>query len=153
MKAVAGKRCSSTAASALGQVVLPAHALPCMDTIFTAHTYNLFFIFIMLDCLKLMTQVAVLQRQRRAGTCICQNSHHTSDPQVISTARTCNLIFVVLDCLKPMTHKRIIEKELEGFGIRLNKKPPAINFRKKDKGGINFTSTVNDPQLDLEGAL
>jgi hypothetical protein len=57
----------------------------------------------------------------------------------------------VLDCLKPMTHKRLIEKELEGFGIRLNKTPPAINFRKKDKGGINFTSMVPDPQLDLEG--
>lgn len=57
----------------------------------------------------------------------------------------------MLDCLKPMTHKRLIEKELEGFGIRLNKTPPAINFRKKDKGGINFTSTVADPQLDLEG--
>lgn len=73
-------------------------------------------------------------------------------PQVISTARTCNLIFIVLDCLKPMTHKKLIEKELEGFGIRLNKKPPAISFRKKEKGGINFTSTIPNPSLDLEGA-
>ena len=39
-----------------------------------------------------------------------------------------------------------------GFGIRLNKKPPEITFRKKDKGGINFTSTVQNPKLDLEGA-
>ncbi len=30
-------------------------------------------------------------------------------PQVISTARTCNLIYIVLDCLKPMTHKRLID--------------------------------------------
>jgi hypothetical protein len=36
---------------------------------------------------------------------------------------------IVLDCLKPLTHKRIIERELEGFGIRLNKKPPNITFR------------------------
>lgn len=70
--------------------------------------------------------------------------------QVISTARTCNLIFIVLDCLKPMTHKKLLEKELEGFGIRLNKRPPGINFRKKDKGGINFTTTVQNPTLDLE---
>jgi small GTP-binding protein len=70
--------------------------------------------------------------------------------QVISTARTCNLIFIVLDCLKPMTHKKLIEKELEGFGIRLNKKPPAISFRKKEKGGINFSSTIPNPKLDLE---
>lgn len=55
--------------------------------------------------------------------------------QVIATARTCNLIVIVLDCLKPITHKRLIEKELEGFGIRLNKKPPNITFKKKDKGG------------------
>jgi ribosome-interacting GTPase 1 len=33
--------------------------------------------------------------------------------QVISTARTCNLILIVLDCLKPLTHKRLIEHELE----------------------------------------
>ncbi len=33
--------------------------------------------------------------------------------QVISTARTCDLILIVLDCLKPLTHKRLIEHELE----------------------------------------
>lgn len=58
--------------------------------------------------------------------------------QVIGVARTCNLILIVLDAGKPMTHKRIIEKELEGFGIRLNKTPPNIIFKKKDKGGINL---------------
>jgi ribosome-interacting GTPase 1 len=30
---------------------------------------------------------------------------------------------------QPLTHKRIIERELEGFGIRLNKKPPNITFK------------------------
>jgi hypothetical protein len=40
------------------------------------------------------------------------------DYQVISTARTCNVILIVLDAIKPITHKRLIEKELEGFGIR-----------------------------------
>ncbi|GJN33174.1 hypothetical protein PR202_gb21741 [Eleusine coracana subsp. coracana] len=70
--------------------------------------------------------------------------------QVISTARTCNVILIVLDAIKPITHKRLIEKELEGFGIRLNKTPPNLTFRKKDKGGINFTSTVTNTHLDLE---
>mmetsp|Transcript_11354 Transcript_11354/g.19876 ORF Transcript_11354/g.19876 Transcript_11354/m.19876 type:complete len:369 (-) Transcript_11354:570-1676(-) len=70
--------------------------------------------------------------------------------QVISTARTCNLILVILDCLKPLSHKKIIEKELEGFGIRLNKRPPNITFRKKDKGGIHFSCAVKDPKIDLE---
>lgn len=59
--------------------------------------------------------------------------------QVIAVARTCSLIFIVLDVLKPLGHKKIIEKELEGFGIRLNKKPPEVTFRKKEKGGINIT--------------
>nr|DAD40176.1 TPA_asm: hypothetical protein HUJ06_014499 [Nelumbo nucifera] len=32
---------------------------------------------------------------------------------------------------------------------RLNKEPPNLTFRKKDKGGINFTSTVANTHLDL----
>jgi ribosome-interacting GTPase 1 len=60
----------------------------------------------------------------------------------ISVARTCSLILIVLDVMKPLQHKRIIEHELEGFGIRLNKTPPNIVFRKKDKGGLNLTSLV-----------
>ena len=70
--------------------------------------------------------------------------------QVISTARTCNLILIVLDCLKPLTHKRLIEHELEGFGIRLNKRPPAITFRKKERGGVALTCTAQDSKLDLD---
>ncbi|KDD74925.1 hypothetical protein H632_c984p1 [Helicosporidium sp. ATCC 50920] len=70
--------------------------------------------------------------------------------QVIATARTCDMILIVLDCLKPITHKKLIEHELEGFGLRLNKTPPEITFKKKDKGGINFSSTVADPKVDLE---
>lgn len=62
--------------------------------------------------------------------------------QVISTARTCNVILIVLDALKPMTHKKKIEYELEGFGIRLNRQPPNIVFKKKDRGGVNITTNV-----------
>ena len=62
--------------------------------------------------------------------------------QVIAVARTCSLIFIVLDVLKPLQHKKLIEHELEGFGIRLNKTPPNIGFRKKDKGGLNLTLQV-----------
>lgn len=68
--------------------------------------------------------------------------------QVIAVARTCNLIFIVLDVNKPLQHKQIIEKELEGFGIRINKEPPNIVFRKKEKGGINITNTVPLTNLD-----
>ncbi|EIN10736.1 P-loop containing nucleoside triphosphate hydrolase protein [Punctularia strigosozonata HHB-11173 SS5] len=68
--------------------------------------------------------------------------------QVIAVARTCNLIFIVLDVLKPLGDKKIIESELEGFGIRLNKKPPNITVRKKDKGGIAITNTVPLTNID-----
>jgi len=70
--------------------------------------------------------------------------------QVIAVARTCNLIFIVLDVLKPLGDKKVIESELEGFGIRLNKKPPQILVRKKDKGGIAITNTVPLTNLDHE---
>ncbi|KAM0394929.1 hypothetical protein ACHAO7_004488 [Fusarium culmorum] len=68
--------------------------------------------------------------------------------QVIAVAKTCHLIFIVLDVNKPLTDKRVIEAELEGFGIRINKEPPNITFRKKDKGGLNVTSTVPLTHID-----
>ena len=70
--------------------------------------------------------------------------------QVISTARTCNLILIVLDASKPLTHKRIIEKELEGFGIRLNQKRPNIIFQKKEKGGISIINAVPQTKMTPE---
>lgn len=70
--------------------------------------------------------------------------------QVIAVARTCNIIFMVLDVLKPLQHKKLLEHELEGFGIRLNKDPPNISYRKKDKGGINLTATVAQSELDMD---
>jgi len=69
--------------------------------------------------------------------------------QVIAVARTCKLIFIVLDVLKPLGDKAIIQNELEGFGIRLNKIPPNITFRRKEKGGINLTQVVPQSELDL----
>ncbi|KOB65809.1 putative developmentally regulated GTP-binding protein 1, partial [Operophtera brumata] len=70
--------------------------------------------------------------------------------QVIAVARTCSLVFIVLDVLKPLQHKKLLEHELEGFGLRLNKQPPNINFRKKDKGGINLNITCPQSELDQE---
>lgn len=69
---------------------------------------------------------------------------------VSSVARTCNLIFIVLDVLKPLGDKALIEAELEGFGIRLNKKPPQILLRKKERGGIAITNTVPLTNIDQD---
>ncbi|MCJ1384653.1 GTP-binding protein rbg1 [Xylographa soralifera] len=68
--------------------------------------------------------------------------------QVIAVAKTCHLIFIVLDVNKPLTDKRVIEAELEGFGIRINKEPPNIVFKKKDKGGLAITNTVPLSHID-----
>lgn len=65
-------------------------------------------------------------------------------------ARTCNLIFIVLDVLKPLGDKKIIEQELEGFGIRLNRKPPNITVKKKEKGGIAISNTVPLTKMDTD---
>ena len=62
--------------------------------------------------------------------------------QVIGVARTCTCILIVLDVIKPLTHRKIIEYELEGFGIRLNKKPPNILIKKKEKGGVNIVKSM-----------
>jgi small GTP-binding protein len=70
--------------------------------------------------------------------------------QVISVAKSCSLILIVLDSLKPLGHKAIIEKELEGFGIRLNQEPANITFKKKEKGGVNFSSTFGHPPTHLD---
>ncbi len=69
---------------------------------------------------------------------------------MIAVARTCGLIYIVLDVLKPLHHKRLLEKELEGFGIRLNKQPPNISYKKKEKGGINLTMAVQQSTLTVE---
>lgn len=44
------------------------------------------------------------------------------------------------------------QRELEGFGIRLNTRKPNMSFKKKDKGGISFTHAANitPKHLDLE---
>ena len=63
--------------------------------------------------------------------------------KIYLVARTCSLILIVLDVLRPLLHKKILENELEGFGIRLNKQPPNIHFKRKDKGGINLQIMVN----------
>jgi uncharacterized protein len=62
--------------------------------------------------------------------------------QVISTARTCNMILIVLDAGKPLTHKKIIENELFSFGIRINQKPPNVKVVKKEAGGIGYQEMV-----------
>jgi len=67
--------------------------------------------------------------------------------QVITVARTCNMLLVIIDSSKPLTHKNIIKRELESFGIRLNKSFPKINIRKTIGGGIRLVKLVKQTRL------
>eukprot|EP00388_Colpodella_angusta_P019910 GDKJ01049737.1.p1 GENE.GDKJ01049737.1~~GDKJ01049737.1.p1 ORF type:complete len:366 (+),score=97.12 GDKJ01049737.1:61-1158(+) len=70
--------------------------------------------------------------------------------QVIAVARTCNLVLICLDVMRPLTQKRKIEHELEGFGIRINRKPPAITLTRKERGGISISCAAPLKHLDEE---
>lgn len=61
--------------------------------------------------------------------------------QVVSTARTADLIIMILDATKSEHQRASLEKELEAVGIRLNKERPNIYFKKKETGGIKITFT------------
>ena len=50
------------------------------------------------------------------------------------------MIFIVLDVLKPLVDLEILTNELEGFGIRLNQKPPRILVKKTENGGVRFNA-------------
>lgn len=67
--------------------------------------------------------------------------------QVIAAARTCNLILMILDATRPAMHKYVLEKELEGFGIRLNKEPPKITIKNREKGGVNIIEIVKQTKM------
>jgi len=61
--------------------------------------------------------------------------------QVIGVARTADLILMMVDAEKADIQIKKLTNELESVGIRLNKKPADITFRKKKTGGITFNST------------
>jgi len=62
--------------------------------------------------------------------------------QVISAAKTSDMILMVLDATKRAEQRALLEAELEAVGIRLNRDPPNIYLKVKKAGGmkINFQS-------------
>jgi hypothetical protein len=83
------------------------------------------------------TERVEVNRSSQVSNAEKDQSRSTSDARRQSVARTCNLIFIVLDVLKPLNDLKILTNELEGFGIRLNKKPPNIVVKKREKGGVS----------------
>jgi ribosome-interacting GTPase 1 len=60
--------------------------------------------------------------------------------QVVSTAKTADLILIMLDATKSDEQRRLLEIELDAVGIRLNKKKPDVVFKRKTTGGVRPTS-------------
>eukprot|EP01138_Halocafeteria_seosinensis_P009609 gb/GECG01009819.1/.p1 GENE.gb/GECG01009819.1/~~gb/GECG01009819.1/.p1 ORF type:complete len:345 (+),score=47.11 gb/GECG01009819.1/:1-1035(+) len=79
--------------------------------------------------------------------------------QVIAVAKSSDVVVMVLDAGKEQVknHQEILERELESVGLRLNKRPPDMTFKKKKDGGIKFTPVVpvtnlgDNPQKTVEG--
>ncbi|PVU91026.1 hypothetical protein BB561_004595 [Smittium simulii] len=67
--------------------------------------------------------------------------------QVISVARTADMILMMLDSTKSHAQRKLLEAELEAVGIRLNKKIPEIYFKVKKGGGISYNPIVKQSQL------
>ena len=69
--------------------------------------------------------------------------------EVIAVARSADLVLMVLDGARESNnqHRDILTRELETMGIRLNKTPPGIYFKKKATGGIKFNSTCQLTQM------
>jgi hypothetical protein len=61
--------------------------------------------------------------------------------EVVAVARSADLIIILLDAQQPQQYNTIVN-ELEGFGIRVNKKKPEITISKSLRGGINVEHTV-----------
>ncbi|KAG6590754.1 putative GTP-binding protein [Phytophthora cinnamomi] len=69
--------------------------------------------------------------------------------EVIAVAKSADMILMVLDAGREAgnRHREILENELETVGLRLNRQPPDIYFRKKNGGGITFNSTIRLTKL------
>ncbi|KAI4190517.1 MAG: hypothetical protein L6R41_000752 [Letrouitia leprolyta] len=68
--------------------------------------------------------------------------------QVISAAKTSDLILMILDATKKAEQRALIEAELEAVGIRLNREPPNIYLKVKKAGGMKITFQSPPKSLD-----
>lgn len=60
---------------------------------------------------------------------------------VIAISKLADIVLMVLDASKSEGHRQILTKELEAVGLRLNKRPLQIHFKKKKTGGISFNNS------------
>jgi small GTP-binding protein len=68
--------------------------------------------------------------------------------QVVSTAKTADLIVMMLDATKSEEQRRLLEIELDAVGIRLNKRKPDVVFKRKTTGGVRHFVLFGRPFSD-----
>ncbi|KAF7792484.1 hypothetical protein EIP86_003525 [Pleurotus ostreatoroseus] len=64
--------------------------------------------------------------------------------QVVSTAKTADVILIMLDATKSEEQRRLLEIELDAVGIRLNKKRPDVVFKRKTTGVGWYSAVLPD---------
>ncbi|MGV8176695.1 MAG: OBG GTPase family GTP-binding protein [Candidatus Bilamarchaeaceae archaeon] len=70
--------------------------------------------------------------------------------EVIGVARGADMVLIVLDHVNPEKQYELILRELMGFGIRLNMRPPNIRVSKTFQGGIDIHSAMKLTKLTHE---
>jgi len=68
--------------------------------------------------------------------------------QVISVARTSDIVLMMLDASKADIQKEKLTAELNSVGIRLNQRRPNISFKLKKTGGVSINSMCDLKSLD-----
>ena len=68
--------------------------------------------------------------------------------QVISTAKSADVILMVLDATKDDSQKVRLEREMESVGIRLNQRMPDVKVTKTSTGGVRINASCTLSHLD-----
>ncbi len=71
--------------------------------------------------------------------------------EVLSVVRSADLIVLMVDIYN--NNVEMLVDELHKGGVRLNKIPPDITIKKKDRGGLSISSTVKFTKVSEETAL
>lgn len=67
--------------------------------------------------------------------------------EILSVARTADLILIVMDVFNPQ-HFNVILNELRDVGIRANEIKPDVTVKRKKLGGVQLSSTVELTHID-----
>jgi len=61
--------------------------------------------------------------------------------EVLAVVRNADLVLIILDAFQ-LNHYDVLLEELFASGVRVNSRPAEVNIRKKPRGGISISSTV-----------